>query len=190
MLIRFIIKTKEYLDSENNHKFLSGFTMIETLVAVTILLVSIVGPITLAQQSLSSSSFAKDQVTAFYLAQESMEYVRNVRDTNSFQGSGWLDNLTDDGNECDNGCKIDGRLNFDNFDAIQSCSDDSCRVMVKNGIYGHETGGDWENSIFSRKITIEEKILDQEAIVTVEINWKQHTSEKEVKIKENLFKWR
>src|SRR5438046_1665614 len=60
-----------------------GFTIIETLVAIAILLLAIVGPLSIASTSLNSAYYAKDQVTAFYLAQEGIEYMRFLRDTNS-----------------------------------------------------------------------------------------------------------
>src|SRR5258708_2821268 len=59
-----------------------GFTLLETMVAVTLLAVAIVAPMQLTAQSLASAYYARDEVTAFYLAQEGIEAVRNVRDNN------------------------------------------------------------------------------------------------------------
>lgn len=60
-----------------NFKNKKGFTIIETLVAVTILMISIVGPLTIAQKSLMASIYARDQVTASFLAQDIMEKIKN-----------------------------------------------------------------------------------------------------------------
>src|SRR4051812_26467647 len=60
----------------------AGFTLLETMVAVTLLSVAIVAPMSLTAQSLGSAYYARDEVTAFYLAQEGLEVVRNVRDNN------------------------------------------------------------------------------------------------------------
>ena len=57
-----------------------GFTLIESLVAITILVTAILGPMTIAATGISSAIYARDQETAFFLAQEGLEYVRNVRD--------------------------------------------------------------------------------------------------------------
>ncbi len=58
----------------------SGFSLVETLVAITILLVIIVGPLTLVSTSARSTNFASEQVTAFFLAQEGVELAQKARD--------------------------------------------------------------------------------------------------------------
>src|SRR6185437_13507555 len=59
-----------------------GFTLIETLVAVLLLSIAIVGPMTIAQKGLQTALISKDQATAFNLAQDAIEFVRFARDTN------------------------------------------------------------------------------------------------------------
>jgi prepilin-type N-terminal cleavage/methylation domain-containing protein len=69
----------------------AGFTLIETLVAILILVTAIAGPLTIASKGLSTALVAKDQTTAYYLAQDAVEYVRFARDTNRLQGNNdWL----------------------------------------------------------------------------------------------------
>jgi prepilin-type N-terminal cleavage/methylation domain-containing protein len=65
-----------------------GFTLIETLVAIAILGVAIGAAFTMAQKSLQSTAFSKNQTTAFFLASEGLELVHNIRDNVS------LHNLT------------------------------------------------------------------------------------------------
>src|SRR3972149_102217 len=57
-----------------------GFTLIETLVAISLLSIAIVAPMSLTSQSLTAAYYARDQVTAFNLAQEGLEAVRAFRD--------------------------------------------------------------------------------------------------------------
>ncbi|MDR3571013.1 MAG: type II secretion system protein [Candidatus Pacebacteria bacterium] len=63
-------------------KIQKGFTLIETLVAISLLMLAVVAPMSLAAQSLTAAYYARNQVTAFYLAQEGIEIVRAVRDAN------------------------------------------------------------------------------------------------------------
>lgn len=72
-----------YMNYLRTNKKNTGFTLLETLVAISILIIAITGTFGVAQNSLSSSYEARDQVVAFYLAQEAVEMVRNLRDENS-----------------------------------------------------------------------------------------------------------
>lgn len=53
----------------------SGFSLVETLVAISILLVATVGPMTIAAKALQSAQYSREQNTAFFLAQEGIEAV-------------------------------------------------------------------------------------------------------------------
>lgn len=64
----------------SKHRLEHGFSLVETLVAITILLLVIIGPITISSQSARSTSFASEQVVAFFLAQEGVELVQKARD--------------------------------------------------------------------------------------------------------------
>jgi prepilin-type N-terminal cleavage/methylation domain-containing protein len=74
-----------------------GFSLIETLVAVTILLIVIVGPLSISTMSARSSSYSSEQVVAFFLAQEGIELVQKARDDllipyfNSSNPDPWVD---------------------------------------------------------------------------------------------------
>ncbi len=57
-----------------------GFTLIESMVAITIITLATVGPMFTASRSIIAARIASDKLTASYLAQEGIEYVRAVRD--------------------------------------------------------------------------------------------------------------
>ena len=65
-----------------NHQ--QGFTLIETFIAISILLLAITGPLTLVSNSISDASYAANQITAFYLAQEGLELVVNRWEENKY----------------------------------------------------------------------------------------------------------
>lgn len=72
----------------------SGFTLVETMVAIAVLAVALVGPFTAVQNALNASYIARDQLIAASLAQEGMEYIRSVRDNNYLNGRTWMDVLS------------------------------------------------------------------------------------------------
>jgi type II secretory pathway pseudopilin PulG len=56
-----------------------GYSLVETLVAVSILLLSIVGPMTIAAKGIQTGIYVGDQTTAMFLAQEQIESVAAIR---------------------------------------------------------------------------------------------------------------
>lgn len=61
-------------------KSTNGFTLIETMVAISIVTLAIIGPMIDAERSIVAAETARDQLSASYLAQEGIEYMRAVRD--------------------------------------------------------------------------------------------------------------
>jgi prepilin-type N-terminal cleavage/methylation domain-containing protein len=170
-----------------------GFTLVETLVAISILSLAITGPLVIAQKGIGSAVYARDEITAFYLAQEAVEYARNVRDTNRIGGyaGGWLSQFVN-ANCIDNGsgqrCQVNGIEDFTNLStlsqAISECSlpkvngADVCPPVAFDStkkLYGYSsanTSGDaWANTQFTRTIDIKEINPGVEALVTVTISW-------------------
>lgn len=58
-----------------------GFTLVETLVAISIFTLSILAMMATLSKGISDTGYAKKKVIASYLAQEGVEYLRNIRDT-------------------------------------------------------------------------------------------------------------
>jgi prepilin-type N-terminal cleavage/methylation domain-containing protein len=64
----------------HTHSSQSGFSLVEVLVAITILLLVIVGPMQILSRSINSTNFATEQVNAWFLAQEGLELAQKGRD--------------------------------------------------------------------------------------------------------------
>ena len=79
----------------------SGFSIIEALVAITVLLLAFAGPLTIVARGLNTALLAQENVTAFFLAQEGIELVLERRDSHV------LDNLDDNNKKMKNGAPVD-----------------------------------------------------------------------------------
>ena len=62
-----------------------GYSLVEVLIAVSILMLAIVGPLTIAAKSLQSAQYARQQTTAFFLAQEGITAVNTFRNWYALQ---------------------------------------------------------------------------------------------------------
>ncbi len=67
----------------------SGFTLLETLVAILMLTFALSSLLSIITNSLFSAKYAKNELTATYLAQEAVDYIRNDRDSTAFQNGNW-----------------------------------------------------------------------------------------------------
>ena len=162
-----------------------GFTLIETLVAVTILSAAIAGPMALSIKNIGTASVSKDQLVAFYLGQEAIEYVRNVRDTNILSENGWLDGLGDCLPSSPNGCYIDVINN-----AITACEVDGCSNLKFDGQNYNYASDD--NSAFIRTVKIDNLIRadGDEAKIDVAVSWTGKYGQKTMNLQDNIFNWR
>ena len=180
--------TINHAPSTTQHR---GFTLLETLVAVSLLAIAIVAPMSLTTQSLESAYYARDQITAFYLAQEALEAVRNVRDNNILQNSQNVKVDLLNGFPSTGGApfRIDTRNNV-----MTLCSADpggACIPLQTDGtLYGYGNGAN-VSTIFTRTVTAA-FIPDttDEIKLTVTITWQSGGLQKRtVTISENLYRW-
>lgn len=149
-----------------NFKNKRGFTIIETLVAVTILMISIVGPLTIAQKSLMASIYARDQVTASFLAQDIIEKIKNDKSNalllNTVFGT-WVSNYQ---NPCGQNSSI-GILRVQNDGTLS-------------------TSGTNTPSKFSCTVTLT-PVTATEVKVVVTIFWTTGTLQNSVVLQDNFF---
>ncbi len=74
---------------KNNINKNSGFTLIETIVAIFLLMMTVTALMQLVSKILITTRGQRLEVTAQYLAQEGMEYIRNNRDSALNGGATW-----------------------------------------------------------------------------------------------------
>jgi len=171
---------------EMREKHTRAFTLVETLVAVAILAVVLAGYLSLAQEGLSLVTNAKQRTAAFYLANDAMEYIKNIRATDLSNrkeilvpGSDFYTVLFTNG-KCDgaNGCALD-TANGTAQECVpaggQACQ--PLRFDDATSLYTYGNVG--VPSAFTRVVRVVPSTgLSDEAAVSVEVSWEEKTGTK------------
>ena len=191
---------------KKNNKLHRGFTLVEMLVAVSVFTMSILIMIITLAQGISDTSYARQKIIATYLAQEGIEYLRNIRDTSmlynaSSAEAGWADfkdELLTSSCDQEGGCYFNaGGLDFGESSQpileilpFSACNgvNGACPEFKYNSAtkeYNYATGG---NSGFWRKIKIVQITVD-EIKVSSTVIWTQKSGTHSVTFSETLYNW-
>lgn len=174
----------------HTHTSQYGYSLIEALVSIAVLLIAIVGPMTIASQGIKTAAFTLEQNTAFFLAQEGIEIITALRDDFALEetiGAGggvgwdWLDYIDANtlcplasGNDCTFGVYIDGTNAVENYVFSSDLCDDETNCVLSRDtanvphLYVHNSS--LPASPYTRVITIEH--VDSFAVaVTSKVSW-------------------
>ena len=151
----------------------SGYSLVEVLVAISVLLIALVGPLTIAYQGLKSVNLARNTNTAFFLAQEGVELVVLQRENAALQHytntsePPWMGNAAYlDGSFCTAGapCAIDSHN-----PTLRTCGD-GCRLYQHTtpvGTYRHQSND--SPTQFTRAIVLTPS--GSEVVVSSTVRW-------------------
>ncbi len=184
----------------------TGFTLLETMVAIFILSLSITGPIYISSVAYRNTIDSRDNISAQYLAEEVVEAVRNTRDANMLDAetdrTDWLTKITGTV-DCyklstpNNRCIMERNPATDSY-IFQRCLPNSGCPHISfhttgKIIYGNSTIN--PTSKFIREFYLDKgdsdpstgSIPDREMIVTVNIKWEDRGKTKIYTLKETLY---
>jgi len=168
-------------------EFKKGFTLIESLIAISILVVSVTALMGVVSQSIFTSGYIKNKAVALSLAQEGVELVRNIQDTallaESFETFELLNGEVF--SQCVYGtgvCTIDPTSL-----AMVSCPNQNCPPLKisENGYFNYFFGQD---SAFTRFISILPTGVES-GKVTVIVEWMQGNTVRNVTYEADMFLW-
>ncbi len=184
-----------------------GFTLVEAMIAVTILVLSIAGPLFTANRALVAAEIARDELTASYLAQEGVEYVRAMRDDtylSAYQAGGsgasaaaWTDFLTGSSagsvTPCRTAvCTLDPArsMGAGSGFALEPCPGGTCSPLyLVNNIYTEQGGlSGAEVTPFTRTIQVSD-ISANEVRVVSQVSWTFHGSPYQITVTDHLTPW-
>ena len=156
---------------------LTGFTILELIVAIFVMTVGVLGAYAVVQQIIVYNSISSSRLTAAYLAQEGIELVRNIRDTNwlTVPSVAWNNGLGAGDYEADW-----------NDETLTSYSDRFLDFVTDEYFYEPSSSN---NTKFKRKITIFDEALNM-FNVKVEVLWTEKGNDYTVAVEEYLYNWR
>ncbi len=186
-----------------------GFTLVETIVALALIMMALVGPVSLIVRGIYSFSSSKSKITAVNLAQEGIELVRLIRENNiacDFANgpANWNWTRNPDGGSIPSQAEVDVQQSFlpvtcgsasIRFPRLaNSCS----RVLLYNasaGTYGYQTG---TPTTFSRCIEINSPPSggrdtdippnDQMDVIAT-VTWEERGRTRTLVLRERLYHW-
>lgn len=166
----------------------SGFTLIETIVAVFILTAGILGSYLVFYNIYSQSGGYLHKLTAGYLAQEGIEIIRNMRDNNWVKNpnDSWMTGIIDD-NDCNMGREFEADYRTGTINSVTGLKPYGNFLNIdSSGMYLYDSN--YPETIFKRKITIT-CLSDFEVQVSSEVFWQYNNKEFSIKIDDFMYNW-
>lgn len=148
-------------------RYNKGFTILELVVTVALLSVGMVGLYLAFLPTLKNNYAVDSKLRAIYLAQEGIEIIKNIRDTNTLKMIDWSSGLL----ACQNGCQADyktGTLAETLANQLKPYDNNVFLKINQDGFYGYDEG---QETIFKRKIIITQAENGEALKVDVQVFW-------------------
>jgi len=158
-----------------------GFSILEIIVVIFIIAVGLIGVLSLMVQNIQVQYINKNNLVASQLAQEGLELIRNIRDSNWLAGRNWNNSISS------------GNHIVDYTGSIGSVTGISeAKLQIRDDVGGE--GFFWHNatdpdSIFSRLITIED-IPPSSIRVSCLVEWEERNNTYNYTAETILYNWR
>jgi len=171
-----------------NSKFNQGFTLVEVLISMAIISIGAIGAFLAIQNGVAQTTFSSSRSTAAYLAQEGIEIVRNIRDTNylrdRYKYPGEAQIPWDDGIPAGNCLEVDYQSK-----KLLTCGRDSEGKLGRylnidqDGFYSYFLG---KKTPFKRKIEIQ-KTDNSQIKIMVTVEWEERGKSYNFVLQGNIY---
>lgn len=168
---------------------LKGFTVLEVITAIFILMVGVGASLSLMHQTLSASSVIEQRLVASYLIQEGIEIVRSLRD------NAWLEQRANPSINWDKYIPETGVFEADYLiqDELNSANHPYNGTKLSldpaTGFYRYLPVGVGIETKFDRKISIDRTVPETIKIL-VQVNWEERGRSHTFEAVEYLKDWR
>jgi type II secretory pathway pseudopilin PulG len=157
----------------------AGFTLIEALVALTLLTVGLIPAFLQASNAVALSASIRNTLIAAHVAQEGIEITRSIRDSNWFAGRPFSAGL----DSCDSGCRV--QWDVQEVLPISGRGQQPLRQAKEAGLLQYDSG---DETLFSRTMVIT-PVGAGELQVSSQVNWRERSGNKSFVIEYHLYDW-
>jgi len=152
-----------------------GFTLIEAMIAIGLIVTGLTGVLVLINRAIGFNSLAFNRLVASSLAQEGVEVVRNIRDTNWLNQRPW-----------DNGLPEGTYQVQYNSKQLSLYTDQPLLFDENTGFFNYESGS---STPYKRKIELK-RISADEIRVLVTVSWiGRGGGDFNLVVEDHLFNW-
>ena len=158
----------------------SGFSLMEVLLAIFIILAALTGIMSLIASINASVAVSSSKLVAANLAQEGIEIVKSIRDLNVGVNNwdDWYASISG----------VNEYLVQYSDEAFRPWQDIPLKFDPAAGLYGYDSGAATAFA-FKRKIILT-KISDEEIKVEAVISWVEHNRPQTLTAEDRLWNWR
>lgn len=153
----------------------SGFTLIETLVALAVISTALMGVLSLIIINMINARAVQNNLVAGNLAQEGLEIVRNIRDSDWFEGNTFGDSLPEG----------TYRVQWNDTDLRPVDTNPPLRLNPNQKMYSYDAGSP---TFFKRSILIEHISSDQIRVLAI-VEWENRGRTGQLEVESHLFNW-
>lgn len=152
--------------------------MVELMVAISVMVIGLLGIFTLLSQSLGLNRVAAEQYIAAHLAAEGIEVVKNIVDHNIIEGNPWNDGVETDG---------EFGIEYSSLVLDPNLAEEKLKFDEDTGRYNYSTGRDTN---FKRIIAID-NISQDEVRVNSRVEWQSRGGTSfSVDLEDHFYNWR
>ena len=187
-----------------------AFTLLETLVALAVILAALGGPVTLVTRGIFGSSFSKNRLIAANLAEEGVELIRLIREQNVMcaikggSGTKWDTDFDGTGTLTSAGPKTIDAVDMFTRSCVSgvtvknprrggNCGTTGLRIDAA-GRYNHVSGAP---TIFTRCVDVVRPVADEGSIpkqdimeVISRVEWNEKGTPRNFEVGERLYNWK
>lgn len=173
----------------------SGYIIIESIIAITLAVVGLLGVVTLLRKALVLNRDISDKLVATYLAAEGIEIVRHLTDVNAVvcPAREWNNQIGDESYELDYETSFtgSGNINSRRINTADGMSDTPLRFDEVSGTYSYSSG---DASHFTRTVfvysTDEVSSVPHHLIIRSIVTWPPSDEMHTIRLEDHFYNWR